>query len=348
MTDRSGCGLVEQAVLGALDTVTAGRPRAYMPSAKALARIEERIGLGPRYAYELLLDLARRWIIPVRTVAVMGNYGDRSFPPPGPEYTECRPSHAGQVVLDAEARRLAPVPVGLINGTAYRGGTQPPLDPFRVLAALRRLLEDALVPDGELIGVADPPWSGTNCTVTGDLAALASGRRVVLREAGRITVTGVPVPDEPRRAPSAPGDRRYYPYRGTGEAPPAHLVIESLPAVTVASEMAQAIARRAASRRGPDSDLAPGQLPVASVIDESSGGDVWILLTLRPGTDAASACEQLAMIAGFSAEAPRAFPSPLAALLRSWVDDHRSEDIAGSLTELENAIRRDGRQRIYR
>jgi hypothetical protein len=135
---------------------------------------------------------------------------------------------------------------------------------------------------------------------------------------------------------------------GTGEAPPAHLVIESLPAVTVASEMAQAIARRAASRRGPDSDLAPGQLPVASVIDESSGGDVWILLTLRPGTDAASACEQLAMIAGFSAEAPRAFPSPLAALLRSWVDDHRSEDIAGSLTELENAIRRDGRQRIYR
>jgi hypothetical protein len=97
VTDRSGCGLVERAVLEVLDTVIAGRPRAYMPSAKALARIEERIGLGPRYAYELMLDLARPWIIPVRTVAVTGNYGDRSFPPAGPEYTECRPSHAGQV-----------------------------------------------------------------------------------------------------------------------------------------------------------------------------------------------------------------------------------------------------------
>ena len=169
-----------------------------MPSAKALARIEERIGLGPRYAYELMLDLARPWIIPVRTVAVTGNYGDRSFPPAGPEYTECRPSHAGQVVIDAEARRLAPVPVGLINGTAYRGGTQPPLDPFRVLAALRRLLEDARVPDGDLIGVAGPPWSGTHCTVTGDLDALARGRRVVLREAGRITITGVPSRMNPR------------------------------------------------------------------------------------------------------------------------------------------------------
>jgi len=279
-----------------------------MPSAKALARIEERIGLGPRYAYELMLDLARPWIIPVRTVAVTGNYGDRSFPPAGPEYTECRPSHAGQVVLDAEARRLAPVPVGLINGTAYRGGTQPPLDPFRVLAALRRLLEDARVPDGDLIGVAGPPWSGTHCTVTGDLDALARGRRVVLREAGRITITGVPVPDEPPRAPSAPGDRQYDPYRGTGEAPPAHLVIESVPAATVASEMAQAIASRAASRRGPDSGPAPGQLPVATVIDQSSGGEVRIVLTLRPGTDAASAREQLATIAGSQPRHPA--PSP--------------------------------------
>ena len=102
----------------------------------------------------------------------------------------------------------------LIQDIGSLSGGRVRLSTGTLFGALRRLLEDALVPDGELIGVADPPWSGTNCTVTGDLAALASGRRVVLREAGRITVTGVPVPDEPRRAPSAPGDRRYYPYRG--------------------------------------------------------------------------------------------------------------------------------------
>jgi hypothetical protein len=55
----------------------------------------------------VVLDLARPWIIPVRTVVVMGNAGDRSFSSPaGPGYTECRPSYAGQLVLDAEARRL--------------------------------------------------------------------------------------------------------------------------------------------------------------------------------------------------------------------------------------------------
>src|SRR6266536_5363237 len=132
MGDRSGCSLVELTVLDVLDSITARRPRAYARSARALAGIEERIGLGPRYAYEVLLDLARPWVIPVRAVVAMGNIGDRSFPATaGPGYTECRPSYAGQLVLDAEAVRLAPVPLGLINGTTYRGGTQPALEPFR-------------------------------------------------------------------------------------------------------------------------------------------------------------------------------------------------------------------------
>ena len=144
MGDRTGCGLTELAILEALSAATGGRPRAHVVCTKAVAAIEERIGLGPRYGYEVLLDLARPWIVPVPTVSVVGNKGDRDFPEAsGPEYTECRPSHAGQIVLDAEARRLAPVPVGVINGTTYRGGMQPPLEPLRVLAALRGLLEAA-------------------------------------------------------------------------------------------------------------------------------------------------------------------------------------------------------------
>jgi hypothetical protein len=126
-----------------------------------VAGIEERIGLGPRYRYKVLLDLARPWIIAVSTISVVGHKGDRSFPEAaGPEYTECRPSHAGQLVLDAEAHRLAPVPVGIINGTTYRGGVQPPLEPFRVLAALRRLLEDPRAPGSDVLGNVGLPYSG--------------------------------------------------------------------------------------------------------------------------------------------------------------------------------------------
>ena len=222
MSDRSGCTAVELAVLEALDAATSGRPRAYARSARVLAGIEERIGLGPRYAYEALLDLARAWIIPVRTVAVMGNAGDRYFSPAaGPGYTESRTSYAGQLALDAEAGRLAPVPLGLINGTTYRGGTQPPLEPFRVLAALRRLLEDPGVPDAEVISILGPPYSMTGCAVTGDIPALLRGRRVVLRETARITVTGVPVPEAPAHPPPAPtGYRVMAASGGLGRRPP--------------------------------------------------------------------------------------------------------------------------------
>ena len=67
----------------------------------------------------------------------------------------------------------------------------------------------------------------------------------------------------------------------------------------------------------------------------------------RKGSDPAAVRDQLATIPGMSAETACAFPAPLAGLLRSWVDDHRSEDVAACLTRLEDAIRRD-RQRERR
>ena len=82
MSDRSGAGLVELAVLQTLEALTAGRPRAHVSSARAVAGIEERIGLGPTYGYKLLADLARPWRIQVRTVSGLGNFGSRDFPEP--------------------------------------------------------------------------------------------------------------------------------------------------------------------------------------------------------------------------------------------------------------------------
>lgn len=343
VSDRSGCSPTELAVLGALDAANAGRPQAYVRSARVLAELDERIGLGPRYAAELLFDLARPWLTPVPLVAAGGNYGDRSFPlPPDPEFSQCRPSHAGQLVLDAAAGRRPPVPVGLINGTVSRGGTRPPLEPFAVLAALRRLLDDPGVPDRELLRIAGGPWSGTGCTVTGDLAALARGRQVTLRETGRITVTGTPVPPAGPAAPASDGPLRFRSRAGSGESFPAHLVIESLPARTFAADVAQ----RIAGRSSPGHDELPDRarrrrLPVHQVADQSGGTEVRIVLELRPGADPAAVRDQLATIRGVSVETPVAFPAPLASLLRSWVASHRDEDPAAGLTALDQAIRRD-------
>jgi hypothetical protein len=355
LSDRSGCSLIELTMLDVLDDKTAGRPRAHVQSAKALNGIDDRIGLGPRYAYEPLLDLARPWITPVPLVAVEGNPGDRSGNSSAdPEYTRCRPSRTGRLVLEAEAHRLAPVPIGLINGTTYRGGTRPPLEPFAVLAALRGLLEDPGIPDGELVSVTGPPWSGTDCDLTGDLAALARGRRVVLRESGRITITGIPVPHEPvDEQPASAHDHSHALTEISGqpfpnEPFPAHLVIESLPARTDASEVAAEIASRAERRQwhGPHAELARRTaLPVYYVDDESKGAEVRILLTLHPNSEPAAVRDQLTAIPGMSAETPSAFPAPLASLLRSWVDDHRGENIAASLTELASAIRHDRQRR---
>jgi hypothetical protein len=131
---------------------------------------------------------------------------------------------------------------------------------------------------------------------------------------------------------------------------PAHLIIESLPARTSSFEVAAEIASRGERRHwhgAPAELVRRTALPVYDVDDQVNGTDIRILLTLDPGSDPAAVRDQLATIPGMSAETACAFPAPLASLLRSWVDDHRSEDIAASLTRLEDAIRRD-RQRERR
>ena len=354
MSDRTGSGLVELATLETLSAATGGRPRAHVVCTRAVAGIEERIGLGPRYGYEVLLDLARPWIIPVPTVGVVGNKGDRSFPEAsGPEYTECRPSHAGQLVLDAEAHRLAPVPVGIINGTTYRGGMQPPLEPSRVLAALLRLLEDPRVPDSDVLGIVGLPCSTAGCEVTGDLDALVKGRSAVIRETAKITITGVPVLPAPvhRAAPTRPRTGvTAVAYASTGPPPrrPAHLVIESLPARTSNPQAGQAIVSRMRPRSGPDAHpplARTAGLPIEDITDQADvDTDVRIVIALRPGADPAAVRDQLAAIDGITTKATWKFPAPLASMLRSWVDRYRGEDIAASLASLEEAIARDRRR----
>lgn len=123
MGERSGVGVVECSILEALDSLGARPGRGYRVSTKVLAAVEDQIGLALGYAYEVLLDLARPWTMPVGLVRMQGNYNDPSHNgPSAPRYTEARLSRAGQVALAAERGQLAPVPVGLINGSTYRDG----------------------------------------------------------------------------------------------------------------------------------------------------------------------------------------------------------------------------------
>jgi DNA gyrase/topoisomerase IV subunit A len=287
--------------------------------------------------------------MPIRLVAGWGNFGDRSFPDPAePEYTRCRPSHVGQLVLDAEAHRLAPVPVGLINGTAYGGGTQPPLEPFQVLAALQRLLEGRRVADAEVLRIVGPPYPVTGCDLTGNLDALIKGRRGAIRQTGRITITGVPVP-EPVADTAVPPDRRGWTGYEVSSRPsrPAHLIIESLPARTSPLDAYRAITKQAGSHgwygSGPERVERPA-LPVAEVNEQSSRNQVRIGLVLKPGSDPAAVRERLVAVDGITTEATWAFAAPLARMLRAWVDRYRDEDIAASLDLLHQAIRRDRRR----
>jgi hypothetical protein len=358
-SDRTGTGPIELSVLAAVAAVAPAR--GYARSPKALASIEERAGLGPRYSYEMLLDLARPWVIPVPLVAIQGNAGSPGGDPASaPVYTDCRVSHAGRLVLGAEAGARPPVPAGLINGNSYRGGSQPPLEAGRVLATLRRLLDEPGLPDREILSALGPPEFVTGCAVAGDLAGLNRGRKVSLQLASRIIRTDVPVPPVSPPAPPAPSGESRGPgpqsfaamASGQGDTgvswvPPrhrAHLIIEALPPGVAVPDLIGYIQGRDRPPGWDGSDAEPGaaiRLPIADLVDLSERGQQRIGIRLAPGADPAAVTQQLAGIWGVTTGLSAAFPGPLAGLLRSWAARCGGP---GALDEFEHAIRRD-RQR---
>jgi hypothetical protein len=120
-------------------------------------------------------------------------------PPASPHYTEARLSPAGRIALAAERGQIAPVPVGLINGSTHRQGTRPPFRPAAVIDAIRQVLARPRLPARQITAVAGPPDFITGCAVTGDLAALAAGQRT---DSG--SRPGSPSPTPPMSAPGWP------------------------------------------------------------------------------------------------------------------------------------------------
>jgi hypothetical protein len=314
MGERSGAGLVECAILEALDS-SDGRPR-YRRSSRVLAAVEDRIGLAPGYAYEVLVDLARPWTMPLSLVSGQGNFGSRGNDPAANyRYTEARLSRAGQVALAAEHGDVAPVPIGLINGNVYREGTRPPFRPQGVIEALREVVQRPRVTSQDLIDIVGSPHFLNGCTVTGDFAALAAGRPTVLRLQARVTVSD---------------DR-------------SSVMIENLPPNANPDETAHSIANRARAR-----DWAPrypglhrhARLPLRDIRDQSSQARDTDLLVCVPefGTTPERLRDQLMDIYGVYTTVSVALPRPLATMLRTWAETHGTEDLLTSLTALEKAI----------
>ncbi len=354
MTDRSGCGLAELTVLQVVDGLSAGRGGELVVAAEVLDEVDRRIGLGPSYAYPMVCDLLTPWVIPVTLLATNGLPSDRVFGYTTPAaHTECRLSRVGELVVAAEASAIAPVPAGLINGGWWRGAAQPPLDPFRVITALRHLIDDPGLPDSRVLQIAGEPVSLTGSELTGDLGALAEGQRTTIRERARITSTGAPVPPAPAGPPRKSADRvPWEPARsfaqtdGTGRpGMPAHLIIDAVPRHVSITELWTQIqgqvfhegyvppwpppgsrhstlpaAEIAEQRQQIAESHAARALPIADMRDDSGQNEIPLAIRLRPGSDPQVVQAQLRRMDALAIEIGAQFPAargPAAFLGRS-------------------------------
>jgi hypothetical protein len=325
MGERSGVGMVELVILEALDSLGArsDRPDPDVGNATVLAEVERRIGLAPGYAYQVLVDLARWWTVPVRLVHGQGNYGELRDDQPASHFrhTGSRLSRAGEVVLAAERGELAPVPVGLINGNTYRDGTRPPFRPERVIEAVRQVIQRPQVADTELAGIIGMPDFLTGCTVTGDLATLAGGHPAVLRLQAHVTVI---------RDLAELGPPRWT-QSGVGG-----VLIEHMPPNASRPDVMTEIDRLRPRRPGTAGD---GLLPVKEIADTSLYGDDQFVCIPQPGTAPELLRDLLLDFEGITTTVPVQLPQPLPNLIKGWVRASQGEDLLAALTRLEDAIR---------
>jgi DNA gyrase/topoisomerase IV, subunit A len=311
MSERTGLGVVEIALLEALETTR------FLRCDKALAVVEERVGLAPGYAYEVLVDLARPWTMPVHLVQGQGNFGSRGNDPPANfRYTEARITPAGRAALASERGEMAPLPIAIINGNTYREGLRPPFRPHAIIEAVREVIRRPGVTDAELTAMAGLPYFLTGCAVTGNLTELASGLRTELRLQAQVRISD---------------DR-------------STVVIENIPPNISTDDTASIIASRAGASRWAGDH--PGlhritRLPLADLRDETSDRSSpfgRIVCIPTPGTPPEQLRDILLDVTGVCTTMPVELPRPLPALIRNWVQTNDSEDLPASLAALEHAI----------
>ena len=181
MGEQTGLGLLDVLVLRSLDDVGATPDRHPVKSFNVVKHLMDTDGIGPRYGYEALCDLARPWALQVCLVDFHGNVGSPDFTAASSRYTEAKLNRLGALALAAEQGAAPALPIGLINGTTHVDGHRPPFDPRHVVAALRAA--SGHVSDDELVNSLGLPVFPTGCHVACELEPLTRGEptRLTLR-----------------------------------------------------------------------------------------------------------------------------------------------------------------------
>jgi DNA gyrase/topoisomerase IV subunit A len=212
----------------------------------------------------------------------------------------------GAAALEAEHGRSGALPIGLINGDTHVGGSRPPMDPRRVLSALRAAAMDAS--DDELVNLVRLPAFPTGCAVAGDRAEFASGQPTALLLRARITAIGQ-----------------------------RDLVISNLPPDVSVSTIANSIQRSIDFPNRPPRRETPH--PIAQVNDQSTTAlGSRLVFTIQPNTDLDEATSALEDIYGIHRTITVSLGPPLPELLRGWIQTHGRDDLEGRLAMIEAAI----------
>jgi DNA gyrase/topoisomerase IV subunit A len=341
VSDRSGVGVVELALLDALDSLGARPDRGFRQCERVLAMVEDASAVPRGYGYEVLVDTARDWLTQVPLIDGQGNFGGQgNDPAAAPRYTEARLSPGGQLALAAERAELAPVPIGLINGNTHRGGLRPPLRPQGIIDAIRLVLRQPDVVSRELLDTVGPPDFITGCTVTGDMSAFYAGDLMELRLESRVSITDEASLPEP----SGLGITVHFGPRRRSAKPPRNgtiLLIDSFPPYANPSETTASIARRASPRDWDDEypELRYAtRLQLRNVRDESRAGKILVACFPEDNADPEHVRDQLLNVYGVWIGVTVRLRQPLATMIRQWVARNRHEDLLASLDALEEAI----------
>jgi hypothetical protein len=177
MGDRTGIGLVEDAILATMAERGAIRLSPFMKSARIIRAVAERHGVHHDYAYPAIAALSSRELVPVPLIERHGDLGAPGRPAAPCLFTEVRLTRAGELAVDSERGDGPKLPFGLINGDMYAGGTSPAFDPSRALDALTLAIEHPDVDEAELTATVGPPVAPNHATAETDLAALHAGQR---------------------------------------------------------------------------------------------------------------------------------------------------------------------------
>ena len=192
--DALGLDPVEVALLRAIDLLGADDQGEPVACDRVLRVLEQRGQAGAAAAYPALVRRGVPWSVHLPLVELLGNAGSRDDPPAGAEHVEVRLSPVGALVLSALDGGIDPVPLGLVEGTAFRGGEQPPFDPAAVVSALLAGGRDAgrpAFPTGGVVGGAlESLLQGEPARVTVSSAIRAEG--------GHLAITEIPYGVGPR------------------------------------------------------------------------------------------------------------------------------------------------------